>query len=312
MLVRGGRVKDLPGVRYKIVRGALDARGVGEPQAGPQPLRREERADECRARVPPPVASCARPGLPVGRRHPARQQGAAARQALDGRAHRLHALNDIERKTGGDPIPTLKRAVENVRPALEVKSRRVGGATYQVPVEVRPRRATTLAIRWIVGYSRQRREKTMARAPRGRAARRQQRHRRGDQAQGRPAEDGRVEQGVRALPLVEHRYCADPISRLDARRSRGVAPTTALATHSRGRRAGRRSDHRRADRDLTTREDCRVDGRRREDSKGRRTADPRRSARADPQHRDHGPHRRGQDHDDRADPLLHRPDLQDR
>ena len=72
------------------------------------------------------------------------------------------ALTDVERKTGSDPIPTLKRAVENVRPVLEVKSRRVGGATYQVPVEVRPRRATTLAIRWIVGYSRQRREKTMA------------------------------------------------------------------------------------------------------------------------------------------------------
>jgi small subunit ribosomal protein S7 len=72
------------------------------------------------------------------------------------------ALDEIEQKTGGDPVPTLKRAVENVRPALEVKSRRVGGATYQVPVEVRPRRATTLAIRWIVGYSRQRREKTMS------------------------------------------------------------------------------------------------------------------------------------------------------
>ncbi|MCJ7437510.1 MAG: 30S ribosomal protein S7 [Acidimicrobiia bacterium] len=72
------------------------------------------------------------------------------------------ALTEIETKTGDDPVPTLKRAVENVRPALEVRSRRVGGATYQVPVEVRPRRATTLAIRWIVGYSRQRREKTMA------------------------------------------------------------------------------------------------------------------------------------------------------
>ena len=72
------------------------------------------------------------------------------------------ALAEIERKTGSDPIPTLKRAVENVRPALEVRSRRVGGATYQVPVEVRPRRATTLAIRWVVGFSRQRRERTMA------------------------------------------------------------------------------------------------------------------------------------------------------
>ena len=72
------------------------------------------------------------------------------------------ALDIIKDKTSGDPIATLKRAIENVKPALEVKSRRVGGATYQVPMEVRPRRATTLAIRWLVGYSRQRREKTMA------------------------------------------------------------------------------------------------------------------------------------------------------
>jgi small subunit ribosomal protein S7 len=72
------------------------------------------------------------------------------------------ALTDMEQKTSSDPLATLKRALDNVKPALEVKSRRVGGATYQVPVEVRPRRATTLAIRWIIGYSRQRREKTMA------------------------------------------------------------------------------------------------------------------------------------------------------
>ena len=72
------------------------------------------------------------------------------------------ALDIVKDKTGSEPIATLKRAVENVKPQLEVKSRRVGGATYQVPVEVRPRRAGTLAIRWIVGYSRQRREKTMA------------------------------------------------------------------------------------------------------------------------------------------------------
>jgi small subunit ribosomal protein S7 len=72
------------------------------------------------------------------------------------------ALDLIKDKTGTEPVATLKRAMENVKPQLEVKSRRVGGATYQVPVEVRPRRATTLAIRWLVGYSRQRREKTMA------------------------------------------------------------------------------------------------------------------------------------------------------
>ena len=72
------------------------------------------------------------------------------------------ALDIVREKTGNEPVTTLKRAMENVKPQLEVKSRRVGGATYQVPVEVRPPRATTLAIRWLVGYSRQRREKTMA------------------------------------------------------------------------------------------------------------------------------------------------------
>jgi small subunit ribosomal protein S7 len=72
------------------------------------------------------------------------------------------ALEIIKEKTAGDPIPTLKRAIENIKPALEVKSRRVGGATYQVPMEVKPRRANTLAIRWVIGYSRQRREKSMA------------------------------------------------------------------------------------------------------------------------------------------------------
>ena len=72
------------------------------------------------------------------------------------------ALDTIRDRSGGDPVAVLKRAIDNVKPQLEVKSRRVGGATYQVPVEVRPRRATTLAIRWVVGYARQRREKTMA------------------------------------------------------------------------------------------------------------------------------------------------------
>jgi small subunit ribosomal protein S7 len=72
------------------------------------------------------------------------------------------ALGVIEQKTGTEPIATLKRAIDNVKPQLEVKSRRVGGATYQVPVEVRPRRSTTLAIRWVVTFARGRRERTMA------------------------------------------------------------------------------------------------------------------------------------------------------
>jgi small subunit ribosomal protein S7 len=72
------------------------------------------------------------------------------------------ALKIIEEKTGSEPTATLKRAIDNIKPALEVRSRRVGGATYQVPVEVPARRSNTLAIRWAVGYARQRREKTMA------------------------------------------------------------------------------------------------------------------------------------------------------
>jgi small subunit ribosomal protein S7 len=72
------------------------------------------------------------------------------------------ALEIVAEKTGGDPVATLKRAVDNVRPQLEVRSRRVGGATYQVPVEVRPRRATTLAVRWVVSFSRQRRERSIS------------------------------------------------------------------------------------------------------------------------------------------------------
>jgi small subunit ribosomal protein S7 len=71
------------------------------------------------------------------------------------------ALENCREKTGTDPVITLKRAMDNVKPAIEVKSRRVGGATYQVPVEVKPGRSTTLALRWLVTYSRQRREKTM-------------------------------------------------------------------------------------------------------------------------------------------------------
>jgi small subunit ribosomal protein S7 len=71
------------------------------------------------------------------------------------------ALEGCREKTGTDPVITLKRALDNVKPTLEVRSRRVGGATYQVPVEVRPGRSTTLAIRWLIMYARQRREKTM-------------------------------------------------------------------------------------------------------------------------------------------------------
>ena len=67
-----------------------------------------------------------------------------------------------EKSEGGDALATFKKAMDNVKPTLEVKPKRVGGATYQVPMEVNSRRATTLAIRWIVTFSRVRKEKTMA------------------------------------------------------------------------------------------------------------------------------------------------------
>jgi len=73
------------------------------------------------------------------------------------------ALSVIEERTGSSPVAVLNNALENIRPRIEVKSRRVGGATYQVPIEVVPRRANTLALRWMVGYARARREKTMGR-----------------------------------------------------------------------------------------------------------------------------------------------------
>jgi small subunit ribosomal protein S7 len=73
------------------------------------------------------------------------------------------ALAFIEERTGSNPVTVLNNALDNIRPRIEVKSRRVGGATYQVPVEVNPRRANTLALRWMVGYARARREKTMGR-----------------------------------------------------------------------------------------------------------------------------------------------------
>jgi small subunit ribosomal protein S7 len=71
-------------------------------------------------------------------------------------------LEVVSERTANDPVIALKKAVDNARPLLETRSRRVGGASYQVPVEVRPHRGTTLALRWLVNYARQRKEHSMA------------------------------------------------------------------------------------------------------------------------------------------------------
>ena len=72
------------------------------------------------------------------------------------------ALEIVEKRTGTDPVSVLKKATDNIRPTLEVKSRRVGGSSYQVPIEVPPRRAGTLSVRWLVEFARKRKESTMA------------------------------------------------------------------------------------------------------------------------------------------------------
>jgi small subunit ribosomal protein S7 len=71
------------------------------------------------------------------------------------------AMDTIKDRTGEDPMKIFRRALDNVKPALEVKSRRVGGSNYQVPIEVRPQRRTALGMRWLIGYARHRPEKSM-------------------------------------------------------------------------------------------------------------------------------------------------------
>ena len=105
-----------------------------------------------------------REGL-VGLRHAEDVVLPLVRAALLGlRVHELagEALDILAKRTSSDPVPALEESIKQITPVLEVRSRRVGGATYQVPVEVPARRAKTLAVRWLVEFARQRREKTMA------------------------------------------------------------------------------------------------------------------------------------------------------
>jgi small subunit ribosomal protein S7 len=141
VLVRGGRVKDLP---------------------GSQPVRRED-GEEVMPRKGPapkrPVVADPVYGAPV-------VSQLVNKILLDGKkglAERIvyGALEGVSAKNGQDAVVTLKKALDNVRPTLEVRSRRVGGSTYQVPVEVKPHRANTLALRWLTSYAKARREKTM-------------------------------------------------------------------------------------------------------------------------------------------------------
>jgi len=117
--------------------------------------------------VPRRAAAAVRPIEPDAVHRSRLVQQVMNKVMLDGKkstAERIvyDALAIIGEKSGKDPVDVLEASIKSLTPVLEVRSRRVGGATYQVPVEVPPRRARTLAIRWLVQFARQRREKTMA------------------------------------------------------------------------------------------------------------------------------------------------------
>ena len=123
VLIRGGRVKDLPGVRYHILRGNLDTQGVT--------ARKQQRSKYGAKKV-------------------------VAEKIV------YEAIEKIKSKTKEEPINIFNEAINNIRPTVEVRSRRVGGATYQVPVEVKSKRSQALAIRWLVSASRKRKDKQMS------------------------------------------------------------------------------------------------------------------------------------------------------
>jgi small subunit ribosomal protein S7 len=183
------------------------------------------------------------------------------------------ALDGAKDKTGNDPVVTLKRALDNVKPTLEVRSRRVGGATYQVPVEVRASRSTTLALRWIVAYSRQRREKTM------------------------------TERLMNEL--------------LDASNGLGQSVKRREDTHKMAE-SNKAFAHYRWERACCLETGATIAAKRQAVVSNERTGNEarghpdRRGTRQGPQHRDHGAYRRGQNDHYRADPFLHRHQLQDR
>ena len=202
------------------------------------------------------------------RRRQVHQRADGRRQEVGRRAHRLRRVRARSpRRAARTRSRCSTQALQNSRPMVEVKSRRVGGANFQVPVEVRPVRRMALAMRWLREAARKRGEKSMGAAPGGRAdGGRRRPRRRGEEARG-SAPHGRGEQGVLALPVLndDDRLIARPAP------ARPTAPRQAEATHVK-----------------------------------KTTSATQHTNRAVPQHRHQGAHRRRQDHDHRAHPVLHR------
>ena len=162
VLIRGGRVKDLPGVRYHVVRGTLDAVGVQGRKQGRFEVTARKRpksvgSERCRRRRE--IAKRETPadalyGSPLVTKFINTIMKEGKRSTAEKILYR--SFDIIKERSGDDPLKVFKKAVDNVKPALEVKSRRVGGSNYQVPIEVNPNRRLSLSIRWLVSYARSR------------------------------------------------------------------------------------------------------------------------------------------------------------
>ena len=198
VLIRGGRVKDLPGVRYHMVRGSLDTAGVKDRKQSRVEVRRQEAQDGLivplhrstgSARdsvVNPREEDCTSPNgeiMPRRREVPKREILPDPKYGSSDVAKFINVLmtagkksvaerivygafESITKKGGKDPLEVFNQALTNAKPMVEVKSRRVGGANFQVPVEVRPVRRMALAMRWLREAARKRGEKSMGAAPR--------------------------------------------------------------------------------------------------------------------------------------------------
>ena len=216
VLIRGGRVKDLPGVRYHIVRGTLDSAGVNDrrksrskygakrPKAGGSaPAQGSKEVSRRTSAVQRPVPPDPRYDSQTVSKFVNKLMYEGKKSSAEGIFY--SAMDLIEERTGQPGVSVFKQAVNNAKPTLEVKSRRVGGASLQVPVEVRPDRRTALAMRWIISFSRARTEKTMAERPAAELILASQGRRQHHQEEGRHPPDGGSEPGVCALQVVSGR-----------------------------------------------------------------------------------------------------------
>ena len=235
VLVRGGRVKDLPGVRYKVIRGGARRRRRQRAAPGALEVRRQEGLVMPRRADDPAPAARAGSRLQLPPRHPGDQQGddATARSRPPSRSSTARWTGSASRPASRRSRCSSRRSRPS-RPVLEVRSRRVGGANYQVPVEVPQRRARTLAVRWLVQFARDRREKQMDDEARRRDPRRAQPAGRRVQAQGRPLPDGAGQQGLRALQVVS--AVADDQDAASRSRTSGTSGSWPTSTRARRRR----------------------------------------------------------------------------